>query len=59
MMEAGRIIERGTHESLYTASGRYYDLYTTQHDASREESSDGGRKSLALSSSAVRLNCAP
>jgi len=41
MMEAGRIIERGTHESLYTASGRYYDLYTTQHDAFREESSDG------------------
>ena len=40
MMEAGRIIERGTHESLYAAGGRYYDLYTTQHDASREGSSD-------------------
>jgi ABC-type multidrug transport system fused ATPase/permease subunit len=31
VVEAGRIIERGTHESLYAAAGRYYDLYTKQH----------------------------
>ncbi len=31
VVEAGRIIERGTHESLYALSGRYYDLYTKQH----------------------------
>jgi ABC-type multidrug transport system fused ATPase/permease subunit len=31
VVEAGRIIERGTHESLYAAGGRYYDLYTKQH----------------------------
>jgi ABC-type multidrug transport system fused ATPase/permease subunit len=31
VIEAGRIIERGTHESLYALSGRYYDLYTKQH----------------------------
>ncbi len=31
VLEAGRIIERGTHESLYGAGGRYYDLYTKQH----------------------------
>ena len=31
VVEAGRIIERGTHESLYDARGRYYDLYTKQH----------------------------
>jgi hypothetical protein len=30
-MEQGRIIERGTHEQLYEAQGRYYDLYTRQH----------------------------
>ena len=31
VIEAGRIIERGTHESLYAAGGRYFDLYTRQH----------------------------
>jgi subfamily B ATP-binding cassette protein MsbA len=31
VVEGGRIIERGTHESLYAAGGRYYDLYTKQH----------------------------
>ncbi|MGD0963699.1 MAG: ABC transporter ATP-binding protein [Candidatus Acidiferrales bacterium] len=31
VVEAGRIIERGTHDSLYTSRGRYYELYTKQH----------------------------
>lgn len=31
VVEAGRIIERGTHDSLYALGGRYYDLYTKQH----------------------------
>ena len=31
VMEQGRIVERGTHEQLYAAHGRYYDLYTRQH----------------------------
>jgi ABC-type multidrug transport system fused ATPase/permease subunit len=31
VVEAGRIVERGTHESLYEARGRYFDLYTKQH----------------------------
>jgi ABC-type multidrug transport system fused ATPase/permease subunit len=31
VVEGGRIVERGTHESLYALRGRYYDLYTRQH----------------------------
>jgi subfamily B ATP-binding cassette protein MsbA len=31
VVEAGRIVERGTHEQLYAMSGRYWDLYTRQH----------------------------
>ena len=31
VVEAGSIIERGTHETLYALGGRYYDLYTKQH----------------------------
>ena len=51
MIEGGRIIERGTHESLCAAGGRYFDMYTTQHDASGEGSSEaeevGAAKSAA------------
>jgi len=31
VVEAGQIVERGTHQSLYAASGRYRDLYDKQH----------------------------
>jgi subfamily B ATP-binding cassette protein MsbA len=31
VMEQGQIIEHGTHQQLYAAHGRYYDLYTRQH----------------------------
>jgi ABC-type multidrug transport system fused ATPase/permease subunit len=31
VVEAGQIVERGTHESLYDLGGRYYYLYTRQH----------------------------
>jgi ABC-type multidrug transport system fused ATPase/permease subunit len=31
VVENGRVVERGTHQSLYDLQGRYYDLYTRQH----------------------------
>ncbi len=31
VVEGGRIVERGTHGTLYAAQGRYFDLYTRQH----------------------------
>jgi subfamily B ATP-binding cassette protein MsbA len=31
VIQDGQILERGTHRSLYTSRGRYYDLYTKQH----------------------------
>jgi ABC-type multidrug transport system fused ATPase/permease subunit len=31
VIEGGLIVERGNHEQLYAARGRYYDLYTRQH----------------------------
>ena len=30
VIEAGTIVERGTHDQLITLKGRYYDLYTYQ-----------------------------
>ena len=66
VVEAGRIIERGTHPSLYALGGRYYDLYTRQHgleanlllapgegDSETEDSSSGenGARSGAQASS--------
>jgi subfamily B ATP-binding cassette protein MsbA len=31
VVQDGRILERGTHEFLYAAQGRYFELYTKQH----------------------------
>jgi subfamily B ATP-binding cassette protein MsbA len=31
VVEAGLIVERGTHSSLYAARGRYFEMYTKQH----------------------------
>jgi ABC-type multidrug transport system fused ATPase/permease subunit len=31
VVEEGRIVERGTHQSLFELGGRYYELYTKQH----------------------------
>ncbi len=55
VVEAGQIVERGTHQSLYELGGRYFDLYTKQHgieqnlflapgegDVAEEASGNGG-----------------
>jgi subfamily B ATP-binding cassette protein MsbA len=31
VVEEGRIVEHGNHQSLYQFGGRYYELYTKQH----------------------------
>ena len=31
VIESGLVVERGTHEQLLAAGGRYYELYTKQH----------------------------
>ena len=68
VVEAGRIIERGTHQSLYHLGGRYYDLYTRQHgvesnlflapgegEASKVEESDTDKNGRDDDPSAIRL----
>jgi ABC-type multidrug transport system fused ATPase/permease subunit len=32
VVEAGYIVERGTHPELYALRGRYWDMYTRQHE---------------------------
>jgi ATP-binding cassette subfamily B protein len=37
VMQAGRIVERGTHEQLLAARGAYFELYNTQFSQAPEE----------------------
>lgn len=32
VVEAGKVVERGTHQELFDRGGRYYTLYTKQHE---------------------------
>jgi subfamily B ATP-binding cassette protein MsbA len=36
VLDAGRIVERGSHDALMTAGGRYRELYEKQYHAERE-----------------------
>ena len=53
VVEAGRIVERGTHESLYAAGGRYFELYTKQHGVETNLFLAPGEGSSALEESEV------
>jgi ABC-type multidrug transport system fused ATPase/permease subunit len=68
VVEGGRVVERGTHESLYALNGRYWDLYTRQHgvesnmflapgegDSVTENGSRGEQKEAAAIGEAMRL----
>ena len=68
VVEAGRVVERGTHESLYALNGRYWDLYTRQHgvesnmflapgegDAVTDNGARGEAKEAAAIGEAMRL----
>jgi ABC-type multidrug transport system fused ATPase/permease subunit len=68
VVEAGRIVERGTHEQLYKLGGRYWDLYTRQHgleanlflapgegDTVEENGAKGEAKEAAAMAEAMRL----
>jgi len=68
VVEAGQIIERGTHQSLYDLGGRYYDLYTRQHgvesnlflapgegEGSKIEESDADKNGRDDDASAIRM----
>ncbi len=60
VVEGGRIVERGTHETLFAAGGRYYELYTKQHGLERNlflAPGEGDSAEVAqLSSSASRTS---
>ncbi len=68
VIEDGRILEQGTHASLYESEGRYFDLYNKQHgleanlflapgegDLESERRDDIGDKEPAALEEALRL----
>jgi ABC-type multidrug transport system fused ATPase/permease subunit len=70
VIQEGRILERGTHASLYAAQGRYFELYNKQHavetnlflapgegDKTEEDSSDAAGNGASGNSlpDAIRL----
>ncbi|HET7453503.1 MAG TPA: ABC transporter ATP-binding protein [Thermoanaerobaculia bacterium] len=70
VVEGGEIVERGNHETLYAAHGRYFDLYTRQHGheanlflapgegeaAEEKESATEGRVAMPSAEDLVRGN---
>jgi subfamily B ATP-binding cassette protein MsbA len=68
VVENGKIVEHGTHETLFAQQGRYWDLYTRQHgleanlflapgegDSVPEENGSGQAREAAALADAMRL----
>jgi subfamily B ATP-binding cassette protein MsbA len=60
VVEAGRIVERGSHVELYAGKGRYWELYTKQHGVefnlflpSPEQDEDGDVKPRLLADTSL------
>ncbi|HUI41412.1 MAG TPA: ABC transporter ATP-binding protein [Terriglobia bacterium] len=56
VVEDGRIIERGTHESLYALEGRYWELYTRQHGVESNRLIVPGEKEAEPEAEGARAN---
>ena len=56
VVEDGRIVERGTHQSLFALGGRYFELYTKQHGVEQNLFLAPGEGDVAEESSEVEAN---
>jgi ABC-type multidrug transport system fused ATPase/permease subunit len=59
VLENGKIVERGTHETLLAASGRYKELYDKQYRFERNQFINPGEKITAESSASENRRGAP
>src|SRR5256885_10346116 len=46
VLDAGRVVERGTHDELLTAGGRYYELWWREMRAAAAGGAPGERSSM-------------
>jgi ABC-type multidrug transport system fused ATPase/permease subunit len=56
VVEDGRIVECGTHQSLFALGGRYFELYTKQHGVEQNLFLAPGEGDVAEESSEVEAN---
>ena len=59
VVEAGRVVERGTHDQLHAAGGRYRDLHRTQFQDQDQDHDHKAERSAAGSDSQTTESGAP